>query len=63
MKGTVKFFNAEKKFGFITCEGKDYFVHQSGIKEDITITQNDSVEFEVEQGERGPKAVSVAKTE
>ena len=62
MKGTVKFFNSEKRFGFITGEdGKEYFVHQSGIKDDKTITQADSIEFDVEQGDKGLKAVNVVK--
>ena len=60
MKGTVKFFNAMKGFGFITGEdGKDYFVHQTGLKEGVVLHDNDTVTFDVEQGERGPKAVNV----
>lgn len=62
MKGTVKFFNDMKGFGFITGEDeKEYFVHVSGINEGVTLQENDSVEFEVEQGDRGPKAVKVSK--
>lgn len=62
MKGTVKFFNNSKGFGFITGEdGKDYFVHISGLKPGVTIADRDSVEFDVEQGERGPKAANVSK--
>jgi len=62
MKGTVKFFNNMKGFGFIAGEdGKEYFVHQSALKEGVTIKDNDSVEFEVEQGDRGPKAANVSK--
>ena len=60
MKGTVKFFNRSKGFGFIAAEdGKEYFVHQSGIKEGVTIGDNDSVTFDVEEGDRGPKATNV----
>ena len=63
MKGTVKFFNRMKGFGFITAEdGKDYFVHQSGLKEGATLNENDAVEFDIEQGDRGPKAVNVKKS-
>ncbi len=62
MKGTVKFFNNMKGFGFIAGEdGKEYFVHQTGLKEGVSLNENDPVEFEVEQGDRGPKAVNVSK--
>ena len=62
MKGKVKFFNANKGFGFITAEdGKEYFVHQSALKEGTTINENDEVTFDIEQGDRGPKAANVAK--
>ncbi len=62
MKGTVKFFNNMKGFGFIAGEdGKEYFVHQTGLKEGVSLNENNSVEFDVEQGDRGPKAVNVRK--
>ena len=62
MNGTVKFFNKSKGFGFIAGEdGKEYFVHQTGIKDGVTLNDNDSVEFDVEQGDRGPKAGNVKK--
>ncbi len=62
MKGKVKFFNSSKGFGFITAEdGKDYFVHSSGLAEGVTLNDGDSVEFEVEQGDKGPKAGKVKK--
>ena len=62
MKGTVKFFNNMKGFGFIAGEdGKEYFVHQTGLKEGVNLQENDSVTFDVEQGDRGPKAVNVTK--
>ncbi len=64
MKGKVKFFNEMKKFGFIAGEdGKEYFVHQTGLKEGVSINENDSVTFDVEQGDRGPKAANVALDE
>ena len=60
MKGTIKFFNEKKGFGFIAGEdGKEYFVHQSGLGEGVSLHENDAVEFDVEQGDRGPKAVNV----
>ncbi len=60
MKGKVKFFNEMKGFGFISGEdGKEYFAHQTGLKAGTKIQENDSVVFEVEQGDKGPKAVKV----
>lgn len=62
MKGTVKFFNDMKGFGFITSkDGKEVFVHQSAIEEGVTLKENDSVTFDVEEGDRGLKAVNVKK--
>ena len=62
MKGKVKFFNEIKEFGFITGEdGKDYFMHKSALNEDSSLNKDDSVTFEVEKGDRGPKAVKVSK--
>ncbi|ODS36859.1 MAG: cold-shock protein [Candidatus Altiarchaeales archaeon WOR_SM1_79] len=59
--GTVKFFNARKRFGFIEQdEGEDVFVHESGIVEG-QLKDGDRVEFEVAQGDRGPKAENVKK--
>ncbi len=63
-EGTVKFFNAMKRFGFITGEdGKDYFVHESGLNEGTEIQEGDKVSFEIVQGDRGPKAEKVQKLE
>ena len=60
MKGKVKFFNNTKGFGFITGEdNKEYFVHESGVKQ--SIDKDDEVTFDVEQGDKGPKAVNVKK--
>jgi cold shock protein len=62
MNGTVKFFNEMKGFGFITAEdGQEYFVHQSALGEGVTLRENDNVSFDVEDGDRGPKAVNVKK--
>lgn len=61
-KGKVKFFNATKGFGFITKEdGKDVFVHFSGIESDgyKTLNDGDNVEFEIESDVKGDKAVNV----
>lgn len=64
MKGTVKFFNDKKRFGFIKVdgeEGKEVFVHESDLNEGVSLNENDRVEFEIEEGEKGPKAVNVKK--
>lgn len=64
MNGTVKFFNETKGFGFIVAEdSKEYFVHLSGILDGVTLNDNDAVEFDVEEGDRGSKAVNVKRTE
>ena len=62
MKGKVKFFNTMKGFGFIAGDdGKEYFVHQTGLAEGTRLYENDSVKFDVEHGDRGPKAINVVK--
>jgi CspA family cold shock protein len=62
VEGTVKFFNEVKQFGFIAGDdGKEYFVHASGLKEGTTIREGDKVRFEVVQGDKGPKAEQVEK--
>ena len=63
-QGTVKWFNADKGFGFIEREGADdVFVHFSAIQTDgfKTLEEGQAVTFEVEQGNRGPQAVNVNK--
>ncbi|MHC1599078.1 MAG: cold-shock protein [Candidatus Methanofastidiosia archaeon] len=62
--GTVKWFNAEKGFGFLSIEGEDdVFVHYSAIEMDgfKTLEEGQEVQFEVVQGERGPQAANVTK--
>ena len=57
-KGTVKFFNTTKGFGFIKSEdGQDVFVHVSGLKDEIQ--ENDNVSFDTEVGNRGVSAINV----
>ena len=59
--GTVKFFNEAKGFGFIKEDGtsKEYFVHSTGLKDKVR--ENDKVQFEVGEGQKGPMAVNVVK--
>ena len=64
MRGTVKWFNAKKGFGFISDEeGKDVFVHFSALQMDgfKVLEEGDEVEFEVIDGEKGPQAANVTK--
>ncbi|MGE0020896.1 MAG: cold-shock protein [Draconibacterium sp.] len=58
-KGTVKFFNESKGFGFIkdADSSKEYFVHSTGLKENIR--ENDSVTFDLQEGKKGLNAVNV----
>ncbi|HCZ1771395.1 TPA: cold shock protein CspA [Staphylococcus aureus] len=63
-QGTVKWFNAEKGFGFIEVEGEnDVFVHFSAINKDgyKSLEEGQAVEFEVVEGDRGPQAANVVK--
>ncbi len=60
--GRVKWFNEKKGFGFIEQEGgQELFVHHTGIAGDgfKNLYENESVDFDVEQGQKGPKAVNV----
>ena len=60
-EGTVKFLNNSKNFGFISGDdGKDYFVHKSGVTGG-DIKEGDRVSFDVVSGDRGPKAENVKK--
>ncbi len=64
VQGTVKWFNAEKGFGFIEVPGQtDVFVHFSAINEEgyKSLDEGQRVEFDIEQGNRGPQATNVKK--
>ncbi len=64
MKGTVKWFNNQKGYGFICdADGNDVFVHYSGLKMEgfKTLDEGAEVEFEVIEGAKGPQAVNVTK--
>ena len=63
-QGTVKWFNAEKGFGFIEIEGEnDVFVHFSAINQEgyKSLEEGQAVELEVVEGDRGPQAANVVK--
>ena len=62
MTGTVKWFNSEKGYGFITVEGgDDVFVHFSAIQGEGFKTEGQAVEFDVVSGDRGDQAANVVK--
>ncbi len=68
VKGTVKWFNSRKGYGFITSEeGTDVFVHFSAIQaqgdEFKSLNENDKVEFDITEGQKGPQASNVVVTE
>ncbi|MGL5439801.1 MAG: cold-shock protein [Filifactoraceae bacterium] len=63
-QGKVKWFNAEKGFGFISVDGEnDVFIHFSAIQTDgfKTLEEGQAVEFEIVEGARGPQAANVSK--
>ena len=63
-QGTVKWFNDSKGFGFISCEdGSDAFVHHTTIQGEgfKSLAEGDAVSFEIESGDKGPRAVNVVK--
>lgn len=64
MQGKVKWFNAEKGYGFIeSADGKDVFVHFSAIQSDgfKSLDEGQAVEFDIVEGARGPQAANVVK--
>ena len=64
MKGTVKWFNDSKGYGFIkNPQGEDVFVHFSAIRAEgfRTLSEGEEVEFEVRESDRGPQAANVVK--
>ena len=65
VKGTVKWFSEKKGYGFLSTEdGKDVFVHYTAIEKDgfKKLKEGQSVEFEIEEGSRGPQAVNVRES-
>ncbi|GAW92760.1 cold shock domain-containing protein [Calderihabitans maritimus] len=63
MEGKVKWFNAEKGYGFIEHEGGDVFVHFSAIQGDgfKTLEEGQNVSFDIVEGSRGPQAANVVR--
>ena len=68
VSGTVKWYNTRKGYGFIISEdGTDIFVHYTALagrdEEYVTLSENDKVEFDIVQGQKGPQANNVVVTE
>jgi len=62
MKGTIKWYNGFKGYGFIGGEdGTDVFVHHTAIPVEIDLYEGDHVEYQVEDSDRGPRAINVKK--
>ncbi len=61
MNGKVKFFNNDKRFGFIIGEDdKDYFVHATDLNEGVDLNEDTKVTFDIVDGQKGPKASNVS---
>jgi cold shock protein len=64
MKGKIKWYNARKGYGFILGEDdKEIFVHRSSIPMGTYLKEDDPVEYEIEESDRGPKAINIKKIE
>jgi CspA family cold shock protein len=62
MNGKVKWYNPRKGYGFVEGEdGKDIFIHRSSIPQGVFLNEGDSIEYEIEESDKGPKAVNIKK--
>ena len=63
MNGVVKWYNPRKGYGFIENEeGKDIFVHKTQVPRGTFLNEGDKVSFEIEEDEKGPKAINIVKS-
>ena len=64
MEGTVRWFNTRKGYGFVKGDdGEDYFLHNTALKEGVTVSENDRVSFDPAKTEKGKQAQNVALLE
>ena len=62
MKGTVKWYDSRKGYGFIQGDDEnDVFVHRSAIPEGVVLDEGDKVEYDLKESEKGPQAINVKK--
>ncbi len=61
MQGIAKWFSSKRDFGFVTSQGKDYFVHISDVEGKSKLERGDKVSFEAKETRRGARAIKVKK--
>ncbi len=60
-EGNVKWFDSKKGYGFVEHENKDIFIHHTAFIDDFTLNHNDTISFDIIDGEKGKKAKNISK--